>query len=68
MAITATVNGKLAEFAGESATPLLWALREELGLTGRSSDAALANLQLALQCRCKREIDTGIGRNGQRGF
>ncbi len=34
MAITATVNGKPATFSGEEDTPLLWALREELGLTG----------------------------------
>jgi isoquinoline 1-oxidoreductase subunit alpha len=34
MAIAATVNGKPVSFAGEPDTPLLWALREELGLTG----------------------------------
>ena len=34
MAIAARVNGKSVTFAGEPDTPLLWALREELGLTG----------------------------------
>jgi isoquinoline 1-oxidoreductase alpha subunit len=34
MVIAAQVNGKDVSFAGEPDTPLLWALREELGLTG----------------------------------
>ncbi len=34
MAISATVNGKAASFDIEDDTPLLWALRENLGLTG----------------------------------
>jgi aerobic-type carbon monoxide dehydrogenase small subunit (CoxS/CutS family) len=34
MAIAATVNGKAVSFKGEPDTPLLWAVREELGLTG----------------------------------
>lgn len=34
MAIAATVNGHAVSFEGEPDTPLLWALREELGLTG----------------------------------
>ena len=34
MAIAATVNGKAVSFEGEGDTPLLWAIREELGLTG----------------------------------
>ena len=34
MAIIAQVNGKAARFEGEPDTPLLWAIREELGLTG----------------------------------
>ncbi len=34
MAISATVNGKAASFDVEDDTPLLWALRENLGLTG----------------------------------
>jgi isoquinoline 1-oxidoreductase alpha subunit len=32
--IAATVNGKAVTFEGEGDTPLLWAIREELGLTG----------------------------------
>ena len=42
MAITATVNGKPAEFTGEPDTPLLWALREELGLTGTKFGCGIA--------------------------
>lgn len=34
MVIAAQVNGKDVSFSGEPDTPLLWALREELGLTG----------------------------------
>ena len=34
MPIVAKVNGQPVSFAGEPDTPLLWALREELGLTG----------------------------------
>lgn len=34
MVIAAQVNGKNVSFSGEPDTPLLWALREELGLTG----------------------------------
>lgn len=34
MAIEAQVNGKAVAFHGEPDTPLLWAIREEAGLTG----------------------------------
>ncbi len=34
MPIQATVNGKTVNIEAEADTPLLWALREELGLTG----------------------------------
>ena len=34
MAIIAQVNGEAVSFEGEPDTPLLWAIREELGLTG----------------------------------
>jgi isoquinoline 1-oxidoreductase subunit alpha len=34
MAIEATVNGKAVSITAEPDTPLLWAIREELGLTG----------------------------------
>jgi isoquinoline 1-oxidoreductase subunit alpha len=34
MAIEAQVNGKAVAFQGEPDTPLLWAIREEAGLTG----------------------------------
>ena len=42
MTITTTVNGKPAEFAGVPDTPLLWALREELGLTGTKFGCGIA--------------------------
>jgi isoquinoline 1-oxidoreductase subunit alpha len=34
MSVDAAVNGKAVKFSAEPDTPLLWALREELGLTG----------------------------------
>ncbi len=42
MAITAQVNGKAVSFAGEADTPLLWAIREELGLTGTKFGCGVA--------------------------
>jgi isoquinoline 1-oxidoreductase alpha subunit len=42
MAIDATVNGKSVSFSGEPDTPLLWALREELGLTGTKFGCGVA--------------------------
>ncbi len=42
MAITATVNGKPVSFTGEPDTPLLWAVREELGLTGTKFGCGIA--------------------------
>ena len=42
MAIALTVNGKAATFRGEPDTPLLWALREELGLTGTKFGCGIA--------------------------
>ena len=42
MAISATVNGKAVRFDGEADTPLLWALREELGLTGTKFGCGIA--------------------------
>ncbi len=42
MAISATVNGKPALFEGEEDTPLLWAIREELGLTGTKFGCGIA--------------------------
>jgi isoquinoline 1-oxidoreductase alpha subunit len=42
MPITATVNGKEVTFAGEPDTPLLWAVREELGLTGTKFGCGIA--------------------------
>lgn len=42
MAIDATVNGKAVSFAAEPDTPLLWAIREELGLTGTKFGCGIA--------------------------
>jgi isoquinoline 1-oxidoreductase subunit alpha len=42
MAIEASVNGKAVSFAGEVDTPLLWALREELRLTGTKFGCGIA--------------------------
>ena len=42
MAIDATVNGKAVSFNAEADTPLLWAIREELGLTGTKFGCGIA--------------------------
>jgi isoquinoline 1-oxidoreductase subunit alpha len=42
MAIAATVNGKAVSITAEPDTPLLWALREELGLTGTKFGCGIA--------------------------
>jgi isoquinoline 1-oxidoreductase subunit alpha len=42
VAIEATVNGKAVSFGGEPDTPLLWAIREELGLTGTKFGCGIA--------------------------
>jgi isoquinoline 1-oxidoreductase alpha subunit len=42
MAIQATVNGKAVTFEAEPDTPLLWAIREELGLTGTKFGCGVA--------------------------
>ncbi|MFX6230811.1 2Fe-2S iron-sulfur cluster-binding protein, partial [Acinetobacter baumannii] len=34
MAITTTINGKPVTLDGDADTPLLWAIREQAGLTG----------------------------------
>lgn len=42
MTVAATVNGKAVTFESEPDTPLLWALREELGLTGTKFGCGIA--------------------------
>lgn len=42
MAIAATVNGKAVTFEAEPDTPLLWVLRENLGLTGTKFGCGVA--------------------------
>ena len=42
MTIAATVNGKAITFTAEPDTPLLWAIREELGLTGTKFGCGIA--------------------------
>lgn len=39
---TLNVNGKNVEFDGDEDTPLLWALREQLGLTGTKYGCGIA--------------------------
>jgi isoquinoline 1-oxidoreductase subunit alpha len=42
MSIAATVNGKAVTFTAEPDTPLLWAIREDLGLTGTKFGCGIA--------------------------
>ena len=42
MSIAATVNGKAVIFTAEPDTPLLWAIREDLGLTGTKFGCGIA--------------------------
>ena len=42
MAINAQVNGKAVSFAAEPDTPLLWVIREELGMTGTKFGCGIA--------------------------
>ncbi len=42
MAIEATVNGRAVRFEGEADMPLLWAVREQLGLTGAKFGCGVA--------------------------
>jgi isoquinoline 1-oxidoreductase subunit alpha len=42
MTIAFTVNGKPASIEAEADTPLLWAIREELGLTGTKFGCGIA--------------------------
>jgi isoquinoline 1-oxidoreductase subunit alpha len=58
VAIEATVNGKAVSFAGEPDTPLLWAIREELGLTGTKFGCGIAACGA-----CSVHIDGAIARS-----
>jgi isoquinoline 1-oxidoreductase subunit alpha len=40
MSMTLNINGTRREFDGDPDTPLLWVIRDELGLTGTKYDAA----------------------------
>ncbi len=42
MAITATVNGEPVTITAEADTPLLWVIREELGMTGTKFGCGIA--------------------------
>ena len=42
MTIEFTVNGKAAKFDGDADTPLLWVVRDELGLTGTKFGCGIA--------------------------
>ena len=41
------VNGKLLDYQAEAETPLLWVIREQLGLTGTKYGCALRSVGLA---------------------
>lgn len=58
MTIEATVNGKSVTFAGEPDTPLLWAVREELGLTGTKFGCGIAACGA-----CSVHIDGAVARS-----
>ncbi len=56
--ITLTVNGKQVSFDAEPGTPLLWALREQLGMTGTKYGCGVA------QCgACSVHIDGQVMRS-----
>src|SRR5258708_33358708 len=42
MSITLNINGTPREFDGDPQTPLLWVIREELGLTGTKYGCGIA--------------------------
>jgi isoquinoline 1-oxidoreductase subunit alpha len=42
MAITLNINGTRREFDGDPDTPLLWVIREDLGLTGTKYGCGIA--------------------------
>jgi isoquinoline 1-oxidoreductase subunit alpha len=42
MAVAVTINGKPVSFTSEPDTPLLWAIREELGMTGTKFGCGVA--------------------------
>src|SRR3954470_22186228 len=42
MAITLNINGTRREFDGDPQTPLLWVIREDLGLTGTKYGCGIA--------------------------
>jgi aerobic-type carbon monoxide dehydrogenase small subunit (CoxS/CutS family) len=58
MAINAQVNGKAVAFQAEPDTPLLWALREELGLTGTKFGCGIAACGA-----CSVHIDGAVARS-----
>ncbi len=58
MAINLTVNGKAVALEAEPDTPLLWALREELGLTGTKFGCGVAACGA-----CSVHIDGAIARS-----
>jgi aerobic-type carbon monoxide dehydrogenase small subunit (CoxS/CutS family) len=58
MAISLTVNGKPVSVEAETDTPLLWVLREELGLTGTKFGCGIAACGA-----CSVHIDGAIARS-----
>jgi len=58
MGIQATVNGKAVQFEADPETPLLWAIREELGMTGTKFGCGIAACGA-----CSVHIDGSVARS-----
>lgn len=58
MGIQATVNGKPVQFEADPETPLLWAIREELGMTGTKFGCGIAACGA-----CSVHIDGSVARS-----
>ena len=54
MSIQATVNGQAVQFEVDPETPLLWAIREELGMTGTKFGCGIAASRDHAVCRSAR--------------
>jgi aerobic-type carbon monoxide dehydrogenase small subunit (CoxS/CutS family) len=57
MSITLNINGTRREFDGDPDTPLLWVIREELGLTGTKYGCGIAQCAGIGRCRASGDYD-----------
>ena len=53
------INGKAREVAVEDDTPLLWVLREQVGLTGTKYGCGVAQCGACSVCSCTRAAGSG---------